>query len=170
MLFKIFKTNFMKWLFTVLFCVSVSYMLFAQKATLVRVYDLNGKKIAVGKILTTTDTSVQLRVMIGDTIDLPIPGVGKLKTRRSAGHNILVTSLAGAVALAILGAATAQPDAMLFDYSAGEGAAVGAILGLPLGAAIGGLSMLFKKVKIYPIKGNLQYWKTVRHSLSFQGK
>ncbi|RYG27345.1 MAG: hypothetical protein EOO01_41505 [Chitinophagaceae bacterium] len=158
----------MKWLFTVLFCVSVSYVLFAQKATLVRVYDLNGKKIAVGKILTTTDTSVQLRVMTGDTIDLPIPGVGKLKTRRSAGHNILVTSLAGAVALAILGAATAQPDAMLFDYSAGEGAAAGAILGLPLGAAFGGLSMLFKKVEVYPIKGNLQYWKTVRHSLSLQ--
>jgi hypothetical protein len=170
MIFKIFNTNFMKWLFTFLFCVSVSYAPFAQKAKFVRVYDLNGKKIAAGRILTTTDTSVRFRLMTGDTIDLPIPGVGKLKTRRSAGHNLLAASLAGAGALAIFGAATAEPEAMLFGYSAGEGAALGAILGLPLGAAIGGVSVLFKKVDVYPIKGNLQYWKTVRHSLSLQRK
>ena len=42
----------------------------------------------------------------------------------------------------------------LFGYSVGEGAAVGALLGGTAGAAIGGITILFKNSKSYEINGD----------------
>ena len=61
--------------------------------------------------------------------------------------------------MAILGVASAEPDAMIFGYSAGEGAAVGVLLGAPAGAVIGGITALFKNSSTYIIDGDLVKWK-----------
>ena len=148
----------MKSLFAFLFLISVGYQLFAQKPIFVRVYNLNGKKIYTGHVWATKDTSLQLIAKVGDTVNLSINSIGKIKTKRSAGHNLLIGSLAGASALAILGAATAEPELEL-GYTAGEGAAAGAIFGVPVGAAIGGITLLFKKSKTFIIRGNIENWK-----------
>jgi hypothetical protein len=155
----------MKRLFIFLLFISVCYLLSAQKSSFVRAYNLNGRKIDRGNVVAATDTSLQIKGKEGDTVNLSISGISKLKTKRSAGHNLLIGAVAGAGAAGILGAATAQPDAFMFAYTAGEGAAAGAVLGLPLGAAIGGISLLFKKSNALIINGDIEKWKAVRSEL-----
>ena len=155
----------MKRPFIYLFLISICYQVCAQKTIFVRVYDLNGKKINKGHVFATTDTSMQLKAKGGDTINLSINGIGTIKSKRSAGHNLLIGSLAGAGAVAILGAASADPEEFL-GYTAGEGAAGGALLGLPAGAAIGGITVLFKKSKTFIINGNMEKWKAFQSYIS----
>lgn len=126
---------------------------FQNTKVFVRIYDLQSKKIAKGKIVSISETAVQLANK-GETIDIPLSSIGAIKTKRSAGHNVLVGAGSGATAIAILGAATADPDDWLFGYTAGEGAAAGALLGGTAGAAIGGLTILFKNSKSYDINGD----------------
>jgi hypothetical protein len=143
---------------TLLFLMSLGHASFAQKSMFVRVYDLSGKKIHKGRVFKVTDSTLQL---VGKTmpVTIPVQSVGFIKTKRSAGNNVLVGSIIGVSSIAILGAASAEPDAEWFGYSAGEGAAGGAIVGLPIGAAIGGLTTAFKNSKTYLINGDLGKWK-----------
>ncbi len=119
----------------------------------VRVYDLQGKKISKGKILSISETSLQLNRK-GESMNIPVESIGSIKTKRSAGNNVLFGAATGATTMAILGAATADPDAWIFGYTAGEGAATGALLGGTAGAAIGGITILFKNSKSYEINGD----------------
>ena len=72
---------------------------------------------------------------------------------------MLIGASVGAGAMAILGAATADPDAALFAYNAGEGAAIGTLFGGTVGGMVGGVTTLFKKSKSYEINGNQEKWK-----------
>ena len=72
---------------------------------------------------------------------------------------MLISSVIGVTEIAILGAATADPNALVFGYTAGEGAAAGALIGLPVGAAFGGLTSLFKNSKSYLINDDIEKWK-----------
>jgi len=155
----------MKRLVTFLFLVSIGYQVCAQKAIFVRVYDLNGKKINTGRVLTTTDTSLQLKKESRDTVNLSITSIGTIKTKRSGGHNVLMGSVAAAGAFAIFGAATADPDVFL-GYTAGEGAVGGLVLGIPVGAAIGGITVLFKKSGTFVINGDIKKWKAFHSYIS----
>lgn len=143
---------------TVVLLIAFSCNVFAQKTMYVRIYNFEGKKINKGHVVMVTDTSLQLR---GDkeTVNIPVKSIGLIKTKRSAGNNVLVGSIIGVVTAAIIGVVTADPDAMIVSITAEEGAAIGAILGLPAGAAIGGLTILSKKSKLYRINGNLTNWK-----------
>jgi len=60
--------------------------------------------------------------------------------------------------MAILGTASADPEAFL-GWTAGEGVVLGVILGAPAGAAIGGITALFKNSSTYIIDGDLVKWK-----------
>lgn len=62
--------------------------------------------------------------------------------------------------MAILGAASADPDAWILGYTAAEGATAGALLGGTTGAAIGGITILFKNSKTFIIDGEESNWKT----------
>lgn len=130
---------------------------FENTKAFVRVYDLQGKKIGKGKILSISDTSLQLNRKVASA-EIPVNSIGSIKTKRSAGHNVLVGTAIGASTMAILGAATADPDSFL-GWSAGEGAAGGAFLGGTAGAVIGGITILFKNSKSYEINGDLEKWK-----------
>ncbi len=131
---------------------------FEKNKVFVRVYDLQGKKIGKGTIHSISGTAIRL-TRNGESMNTPVSRIGMIRTKRSAGNNVLVGTLVGATAIAIFGIATADPDADLLGYSAGEGAAGGALIGGGIGLAIGGISILFKKPVSYEINADPVKWK-----------
>lgn len=151
-------------LLTIIFTVIFSCSVYAQPSIFVRVYDLSGKKIQSGHVFAVTDSSMQLKTIENQKIN--VTEIGFIKTKRSAVNNLAMGSLVGATTLAIAGAASADPDAIWFGYSAGEGAAFGTLVGIPLGAAVGGLTIPFKNPKTYIISGDLLKWKVFQSVVS----
>lgn len=130
----------------------------AQKSEFVRVYDLSGNKIHKGKIIAVTETSLQLDGG-KEPITIPVTSIGRIRTKRSPGSNVVWGAALGGVAGSIMGLATADEDE-LFGYSAGQGFSGGFLLGLLPGAAAGGITALFKKPVTYEISGDLNKWKS----------
>jgi len=124
---------------------------FENTNVFVRVYDLQGKKISKGKILSISETSLQV-----ESVEIPVNSIGSIKTKRSAGHNVLEGAVIGASTMGILGAATANQDSF---FTAGDSAVIGAVFGGTAGAAIGGITILFKNSKSYEINGDFEKWK-----------
>ena len=157
-LFTHLNSYFMK-LLIFLFMLSLVNITYAQKQGMfVRVYDLKGKKIYKGNVYSTTDSSLLL-VVKSQFLTVPVSNIGHIKTKHSFGNNLLIGSAIGATTFAILGAATAEPEDEFLGYSAGEGAAAGALIGTAAGAAIGGLTVLFKNSKTFSINGDMNQWK-----------
>lgn len=129
-----------------------------KNSLFVRVFSLDGTKINKGKVFSVNDSILQLKKS-NEIVKIALRDIGFIKTKRSAFHNVLVGSVIGASTGALLGAATADPDAMIMGYSAGEGAAIGFISGGSVGAAIGGITILLKNSRIYEINGEYQKWK-----------
>ena len=129
----------------------------------VRVYDLQGNKIGKGKILSISETSLQLNRK-GESVEIPVSSIGSIKTKRSAGNNVLIGAVIGATSMAILGTATADPDDG-WGWTAAEGAAGGALGGALGGAAIGGITILFKNSKSYEINGDKAKWKAFKEMI-----
>ena len=123
-----------------------------QNLGFIRVFDANGTKIARGKVISVTENTLQLR-RNGQVIDLPVSDIFSIKTKRSAGNNIAIGAGVGAVTMAILGIASADEDAYIFAYDETEGAMSGLLLGAPMGAAVGGLTALFKVSRTFDIGG-----------------
>jgi len=150
---------------TLIFSVNVyAQNRFENTNVFVRVYDSLGKKISKGKILSISDTSLQLNRK-GESLEILVSSIAAIKTKRSAGNNVLVGATIGATSMAILGAATADPDAWILGYTAGEGAGAGALLGGTAGAAIGGITILFKNSKSYEINGDMEKWKAFKEMI-----
>jgi len=136
-----------------------------EKANIfVRVYDLQGKKISKGNILSISDTSLQLKGK-REPMKITVNSIGLIKTKQSAGNNVLIGALSGASFFGLLGAVTADPDALILGYSAGEGAAAGAFIGGTAGATIGGITALFKNSKSYKINGDELKWKEFKETI-----
>tara|TARA_R100000935_G_scaffold13495_3_gene27081 strand:- start:2001 stop:2453 length:453 start_codon:yes stop_codon:yes gene_type:complete len=131
----------------------------------VRVYNLQGEKLSKGKVLAVTGNTLQLKGKKGP-MNIDVVNIGLIKTKRSEGNNVLIGSIIGASAMGIYGASTADPDAWILPYTAAEGAAMGAIVGLPLGAAVGGITILFKNSKSYIIDGDLVKWNIFQEMIS----
>ena len=137
-----------------LFAILFAHDLSAQKPIFVRVYDLKENKIGKGHVLSLTDTSLQMKEKTGN---IPVSSIGMIRTKHSAGNNVLIGSLIGTSIGTVVGASTGGEDS--YFTTAGEGAAAGAFVGLPLGAAIGGITILFKNSKTYLINGDSTRWK-----------
>ena len=130
----------------------------------VRVYDLDGKKLGKGKILSISETSVQL-TRGGTSLEFPVKDIGLVKTKRSGKHNLLVGAGIGGLIGAIAGAASADPDAWILGYTKAEGAFGGAVLVGTAGALIGAITILFKKSKTYQINGDLLKWQVFTETI-----
>lgn len=142
----------------------------AQKGTekanvFVRVYDLQGKKISKGNILTITDSMLQLNAGTGPK-EIEVSNIGLIKTKRSAGNNILIGSVIGAVPLIILAAVSTEGNSYLVGHSVWVGAARGSAIGVPVGALIGGITSLFKNSKSYIIDGDDLKWKEFKETIT----
>jgi len=158
----------MKTLITLLL-VSFSCTILAQKPIFVRVYDLSGKKIYKGDVYTTSDSGLSL-VVNKTPVNIPVSTIGTIKTKHSALNNVVIGSAVGAVTIGIIGAASADPSDEFLGYSAGEGAAAGALIGATAGAAIGGLTALLKNSKKFSINGDVAKWEAFRSFLSGKNK
>ncbi len=138
--------------------IAFSCSVWAQKTIFIRVYNLSGKKINKGHLLSVTDSTLLLEGKNSSLI-IPVTSIGFIKTNRSAGNNLLIGSLAGGATLAIAGAVSSNPDKTILSFTPAQGAATGAAIGLPVGAMIGALDMLFKHSKKYLINGDTIKWK-----------
>lgn len=137
----------------------------AQNKLFVRVYDLEGKKINKGFILAVNDSLLRIEKN-KNYIDIPVKTIGMIKTKRSAGNNVLIGSLAGATLMGAITAASADPDAWILDYTPLEGALIGILVGAPAGALLGAITVGFKKSKKFTINGDLEKWKAFLLHLS----
>lgn len=111
-----------------------------------RVYDLEGNKIAKGKTLAISESS--LKVKTNDKpIEIPIANIGFIKTKRSGGNNVIVGAGIGAT----VGSFTTVSN----DGGPQEAMPLpGAIAGAAVGTAVGGITILFKKSKTVQIGGD----------------
>lgn len=136
----------------------------SQKRTFVRVFDENGKKAHKGFLVATSDSSISLQS--GKKIsEISFNQISVLKLRRSIGNTILISSLLFGTAFAIVGAATADPSAWVFAYSAGEGAAAGFLGGTAMGALAGSLFYAFKKRPVFRVNQQATEWMKVKEQL-----
>lgn len=146
-----------------LFGITFFTNVYAQKPAIetgmfIRVYNLKGQKIGKGKLFTASDTLLTLKKN-SKFINIEPLDIGIIKTKRSVGHNFLMGSIIGGTSMAVLGAASADPDAWIFGYTAAEGATGGVVVGGISGAAIGGITILFKNSKKFIINGDKSNWK-----------
>ena len=153
----------MRLLITILL-VTLTFSVSAQKSMFVRVYDLSGNKMHKGKVVSVTETSLQLKTTENE-VTIPASSIGMIKTKRSPGHNVAWGAALGGVTFGIICAATADKDD-LFGYSGGEGLGAGFLLGLLPGGAIGGLTALLNKSVTYDIKGDLNNWKVFQSAMN----
>lgn len=165
-----FKNQLMKRLILFFFLLTICHPLYPQKNQLfVRVYDLNDKKINKGFVIAVNDSLLRIKK---DTsyVDIPVKTIGTIRTKKSVGNNVLIGSLMGAAVVGGIGAATAEPDAEIMGYTAGEGFIIGVIFGAPTGAIIGTFSAGLKNSKTFKIDGDLEKWKAFREHLTATGK
>ena len=133
-----------------------------------RIYDLKGSKMAKGKMLSITGDGISLKGKKNPVL-IAFSDIGQVKTKRSGGHNVLMGAGVGAATGIILGVASSDPDASFLGYSATEGASgFGVILGTA-GAAIGGITVLFKKSKTYAIEGDPEKWEEFKTAIGDGG-
>ncbi|WP_242133500.1 hypothetical protein [Aestuariivivens marinum] len=135
-----------------------------SKSVFLRVYNLEGKKISKGKLIFVNDSTLTLN-RNGKKFDINFNTIGKIKTKHSGGHNVLVGALAGGTLGAIIGISTADPDAWIYSYSKSEGAYAGGLLGAAGGAAIGGVTAGFKESETYIINGDIVKWKIFKEQI-----
>ena len=154
-------------LLTILLFLTISMQLSAQKVKktgkepFVRIFDEKGKKTYSGFLTETRDNSIFI-IQREKSVEIPVSQIATIKLRRSFGHTVLIPSLIGGASLAILGAATADPDAWIFGYTAGEGFAAGLLLGVGSGAAIGSIIAGTRNRPIFKINQNQADWLKAR--------
>ncbi|MBT8259954.1 MAG: hypothetical protein KJN82_01465 [Bacteroidia bacterium] len=152
-----------------LFFLILSLVSYSQKDTkntkeFIRVYNLKGKKISKGYVQFTNDSILGLKKG-GKLEHIKIRDIGRIKTKRSAGHNVFLSATVGGGTLGLFGAATADPDAWILGYTAAEGFAGGVIIGGATGAVCGGITGLLKNSKTYEINGDSAKMKLIIDNL-----
>ncbi|TBW26774.1 hypothetical protein [Gramella sp. KN1008] len=153
-------------LFSIMFCTP----LFSQepeaplrfKDTFVRVFDVNGKKIAKGKIVNISEQTLTLKSGMGYS-ETGMDRIHLIKTRHSAANNVIIGALAGGVVGGIIGAEDTKDDWL---FNSREGALLGALAGAPIGAGVGGLTLLFRKGNVYHIQGSEEAWEYFKDSMA----
>ncbi|WP_274475194.1 hypothetical protein [Mangrovimonas aestuarii] len=141
-------------LIALFFCTS----LFAQETSkddvFLRMYDLDGNKIAKGYLVSVHDTIVALEYK-KELIKIPISKIDMIKTRRSPGHSALIGAAMGGIGFGVFGAAQAD-ETLGKGNSSLEGAGIGLLAGAAGGALVGGATGLFSKAKTYEVNGNME--------------
>ncbi len=159
----------MKKLLLIIFMIATAIPAYTQKEVFVRVFRLNGTKMIKGYVTAVTDSSLTLKIKRATTLLLAVKDIGSIKTKHSAGHNILVGAIVGGVPMAVLGAISSGGQSsntfVILHYNAAEGALLGLIGGLPVGAVIGAITILFKNSTTFIINGDPIHWKKFQHYL-----
>ena len=141
-----------------LLCASFSYSqkTTSNKNTFIRLYNIEGKKIAKGKIVSLNDSIIQLKKNSKNT-EVYIKEIGKIKTKRSKGHKVGMGGVIGASLGVVLGATYSKPG-MITGDSKGERIMTGVLLGAFGGTVLGLISAGTKNSKTFVINGNKENW------------
>lgn len=154
----------MKYLILIL-TFSLCYSLNAQEKelkskTFLRVYDLNGKKIAKGKLLSTDKSSLTLKKN-KNPITISFENIGSIKTKRSGGNNILMGASIGAgAAILLISGLGGSPN----DYDVLTG--IGTLIFTVGGAGIGAITTIDKNSRTFQINGDPIKWEAFRSILN----
>ncbi len=133
---------------------------FKNPKVFVRVYNLHGKKIEKGKVYKCTDTTLVLK-RNKKLVKIPVSEIGSIKTKRSGRNNILIGAASGFV----YGAITIVDSTELEEFR-GPYALLGGITGGAVGAAVGGITILFKNSKSYKINGDVLKWQVFKEAVT----
>lgn len=118
------------------------------KDIFVRVYNQEGEKIAKGKLLSVTDSTLHL-TLNGESKTIPVENIATIKTKRSEGNNVANGALIGGGIFALVGAASGG------NYVGGDALAVGGgLVGAAGGSIVGLITTAFKNSKTYLIHGD----------------
>ncbi|MFI0428245.1 hypothetical protein [Mariniflexile sp. HMF6888] len=132
-----------------------------------RVYNLEGKQINKGSLIFINDSLLELKGSSKQE-KISLQEIGFIKTKRAAGNNVLIGAASGAALGAIVGVSTADPDAWVLAYTAGEGALAFGGIGALGGAAIGGVTTLFKKSETFIINASDVNWSLFQKAMGNQ--
>lgn len=133
----------------------------------VRVYDLEGRKIGKGKILSVTDSTLNLKRK-NKTYNFSMSKIGYIRTKRSAGNNVLIGAAATGTALATLGGASGGTEGGFISFSAEDLAVGGLVVGSVFGAGIGGITAIFKNSKAFEINGKKEKFEAFREAVGIK--
>ncbi|OIQ27139.1 MAG: hypothetical protein BM564_13290 [Bacteroidetes bacterium MedPE-SWsnd-G2] len=119
--------------------------------TFVRVFDLDGHKIAKGEFAYFSNDQLNLKDSDG-IFKIPLNKIGYLKTKTSAGHNI-VKGLAIGGLFTFLGILTLDQDADDGDHFNTGDYVYGTLFGSIIGGVTGAIVMIFHKSEKHIING-----------------
>lgn len=148
----------------------------AKKLIFLRFYDFSGHKFEKGQFIGTTDSSI---VVQSDStqLQIPISKIYSIKTKRSYGHNFLLSALIESVPLSIYYASTGEPrtndntlGGIIHDYytvTPGEGAEIGVFIGV-IGGAITG-ALVSGNSRTFIIDGDIEIWKRISSKIAPKG-
>ena len=144
----------------------LSANVFAQntsKTPFLRVFNLEGKKIAKGKLLQITDSTLTLK-RNKKTSEVLFTDIGFIKTKRSFGHNIAIGTVIGAGTMTTISAVSedSSSSSNYINFSGGEGAIIGTLIGAPSGAFVGAITGLFKNSETFDIQGDQLKWNAFK--------
>jgi len=142
----------------------IGNMLSAQSHMFLRVFNETGKKIHKGYLRAITDSTLTISLR-HTTYEIPVHRISTVKLRRSFGHTVIMTSLISAGSFAILGAASADPNAWIFAYTAGEGALTGFLFGAAAGVLPGSILAGARQRKQFKIYQSRENWKKAKPAL-----
>ena len=147
--------------FAAFFVCSINAKIYCQD--FIRIYNSHGKKIAKGKLLSGTDSTIEIkRGAKNDT--LAIRNISFIKTRRSAGHNIAAGTAIGVgvgLVFGIISSSQSKNDPDPNSW-AGFGTGLAGIASPVVGAAIGGITAVLRTRETFKINGDLEKWKVAR--------
>jgi hypothetical protein len=156
----------MKYIITICAWLALTLAANSQKTIFLRVFDETGKKIQNGSLRSVSDSS--LTIQNGEKItEVPVSKISVIKVKRSFGHMVAISSGIGAAGFAIFGAATADPEAWIYGYTAGEGAAIGFVFGAIAGATVGSIIGATNKRPVLQINMNQEKWMKAKYALSY---
>ena len=124
-----------------------------KSAIFIRVYNLQGQKIAKGKIFKVSDTIFGL-IKNKKTSYHTYSQIGFVKTKHSEGNNVLMGATIGGASLAMLGILAGDGGGSYISGNSTSNAAIGLIGGSFLGSIIGVFTNIFKKSETIPINGD----------------
>lgn len=143
-----------------------------QTRTFLRLYNISGNKFQKGHFAGSTDSSIYIHKDSGK-MEISVLKIGYIKTRRSLGHNILLSATPAAVGFGVLGLATGEarettdndvtlPGVLhdLTTFTPEEGLAAGLILGGLAGTATGSLITVLTKRTTFSIGGDIATWQS----------
>ncbi len=150
-----------------------------DKKLFIRVFNLEGKKINKGHFQFINDSLLGLR-RNRKAVQINVKDIGKIKTKRSAGHNVFLGSVIGGGTLALVGVVSTESERQVsydmgywgtFNYTsnpatAGQNFAAGLVLGGVAGAAVGGITAIFKNSRTYIVDGKIENLRICANDIS----